>query len=102
MDEQIPTATRDEIEALKAAWREDPSWDIADTEGFEAHCDELAAYQREQEALWTQAREQRLRERAEALGIPGNLTLAAYIEGMGLKLAEVTRQLARLQKEPHA
>jgi len=26
MDEQISTATRDEIDALKATWREDPSW----------------------------------------------------------------------------
>lgn len=42
--------TRAEIDALKENWRSDPSWDIADTEGFEEHRTELAAYQAEVEA----------------------------------------------------
>jgi hypothetical protein len=42
--------TPEEIQALKESWRHDPAWDIEDTEGFEAHHDELLAYRKEVEA----------------------------------------------------
>lgn len=42
--------TRQEIEKLKAEWREDQGWDIADTEDFEDHAAELGAYQAQVEA----------------------------------------------------
>lgn len=42
--------TRAEIDALKVSWREDPTWDIADSEGFEEHRAELADFQAQVEA----------------------------------------------------
>lgn len=36
--------TQAEIDALKLSWREDPTWDIEDAEGFEDHRGELAEY----------------------------------------------------------
>lgn len=42
--------TRDEIEKLKAGWLEDQGWDLEDSEGFEDHKTELAAYQAQVEA----------------------------------------------------
>lgn len=42
--------TRQEIEKLKAEWREDQGWDLADTEDFEEHAAELGAYQAQVEA----------------------------------------------------
>lgn len=42
--------TRQEIEKLKADWRQDQGWDLADSEGFEDHAAELGAYQAQVEA----------------------------------------------------
>lgn len=53
--------TRDEIQQLKESWRRDPSWDLEDTEGFEAHREELLAYRLEFEA---KVHEDEQRERA--------------------------------------
>ncbi len=39
-----------EVAALKANWKADPCWDIEDTEGFEAHYDELLAFRKAYEA----------------------------------------------------
>lgn len=36
--------TSEEIENLKTQWKQDPCWDIEDTEGFEDHKDELIAF----------------------------------------------------------
>lgn len=44
--------TPEELAALKANWLHDPVWDIEDTEGFEAHRDELAAYHQQKRAEW--------------------------------------------------
>lgn len=41
-----------EIEELKNAWFTDPSWDIAETEGFEDHKQELQDYQDKCEKYW--------------------------------------------------
>jgi len=54
--------TREEIEALKASWKNDPIWDLEDTEGFEEYRDELVAFQKEQEAKWKAQSEEELRE----------------------------------------
>jgi hypothetical protein len=47
-----PTAvkTPEEIAELKRQWIHDGCWDIEDTEGFEAHRDELVAWRTEHEA----------------------------------------------------
>ena len=44
-DPAHPARSREEIEALTRAWREDPCRDLAATPGYEAHREELAAYQ---------------------------------------------------------
>lgn len=47
--------TREEVEELKRQWKKDPTWDIYETEGFEAYRDELVAYQTQMENEWTAA-----------------------------------------------
>jgi len=36
--------TQEEINELKRQWKQDPCWDIEETEGFEGHHEELTAY----------------------------------------------------------
>ncbi|MEK9901449.1 MAG: hypothetical protein VW516_11955 [Rhodospirillaceae bacterium] len=56
--------TRDEIENLKAEWREDQGWDLAESKGFEEHAVELGAYQAQVEL---EQREQAAREHEAAV-----------------------------------
>ena len=44
--------TRAEIDDLILAWRDDPTWEIEETEGFEEHKDELLALRQKCEAEW--------------------------------------------------
>ena len=39
---RVVTKTPADVEELKRQWSEDPHWDLAETEGFEAHREELA------------------------------------------------------------
>ncbi|QFT55607.1 hypothetical protein [Microbulbifer sp. THAF38] len=55
------------IDRLKQAWIKDPCWDIYDAEGFEAHREELEAYQKEMELKWEQQRKERINRRMESL-----------------------------------
>lgn len=55
--------TPQEIEDLKASWKRDPCWDIENTEGFEAHHDELLAFRKNHEA----ESERKAQERTQAL-----------------------------------
>jgi hypothetical protein len=52
MDTTKNERTPEEIELLKSNWLKDPCWDIEETEGFEAHRDELAAFHEEKKAEW--------------------------------------------------
>lgn len=74
--------TAEDIERLKRSWERDPIWDIEDTEGFEDHREELLAFRKECESRWSGERYLRLSKKAEDLGFPGNINLAAYIEGL--------------------
>jgi hypothetical protein len=80
------TKTPQEISALKKDWESDPCWDIEDTEGFEAHREELLAFslqhQAKCEALWNE----RLDKKAIELGCPENRVLARYVEQMEARL----------------
>ena len=64
-------------------WLGDPCWDIEETEGFEAHRDELIAFRETAEAKWKSAREEEfLAARADVsvrCGCPDNLELATYL-----------------------
>lgn len=48
----MATKTREQIEDLKRQWEADPCWDLADTEGFEAHRAELQAYEEYRKMIW--------------------------------------------------
>lgn len=74
--------SRKEIEKLKKDWLCDPIWDIEDTEGFEDHREELKKFSDEQHKKWESRRLERLKERAEKMGIPDNLKLANYIDNI--------------------
>ena len=72
----------DDIQSLKKNWANDPCWDIEDTEGFEAHYDELKVYRLEMEAKWSaeyEARKQKENELLQAefdkIGILGLLKI---------------------------
>ncbi len=42
--------SRNDLEDLKRNWLQDPSWDLAATEGFEEYAEELRSFQAQQEA----------------------------------------------------
>lgn len=79
-----------EVEALKRDWINDPQWDIEDTEGFEAHYDELKAYHDECSAEWDRAAAVRQHKQDEADTVEA--------EKLGCTLA-VYRMLKALQDE---
>lgn len=86
--------TPEEVHDLKAQWCGDPVWDLEDTEGFEAHRDELAAFAKQQMDLWDAQAEARLTAKAESLGCPGNLILAGYVEALEARLCKIEAQLS--------
>lgn len=53
--------TKEELEALKQSWINDPIWDIEDTEGFGEHILELKAFRKEQEEKWETIRQEKVR-----------------------------------------
>jgi hypothetical protein len=67
------------IEDLKSQWEADPCWDIEQTEGFEAHRDELKSYRKQKEIEWWQSSMQKIKDKADKLGCPDNLKLAEYV-----------------------
>ena len=85
--------TPEEIEALKWNWVNDPCWDIEDTEGFEAHHDELARFRQEREAVWEAKRQSLLAAKADELGIPGNFRLAQYVMNLEWRLKGLEEKL---------
>jgi len=89
--------TRQEIQALICEWESDPCWDIEETEGFEAHHDELKAYRLKCEAEWKARTQRRLEEKAEELGVSGNTKLAAYVDRLEWKISDLVRQIERLE-----
>lgn len=72
--------TRAELDELKLSWREDPSWDIEDTPGFEEHRAELAAFRRDIET-----ERDAVLARLHAAGIE-RLIKPARVAALGLKL----------------
>lgn len=68
--------TKAELDDLKAQWKADPCWDIADTEGFEEHAKELQAYQDELERKAEEDYQARVSMKAEKLNC--SLETASY------------------------
>jgi len=67
------TRTPEEIDQLKKSWLADPNWDIEDSDGFEAHREELLAFHKEQdakwEAKWLEAENERIEKVMLATGV---------------------------------
>lgn len=78
--------TPEEIEKLKHNWSCDPCWDIYETEGFEAHREELKAWQDNLKKENDARRQQEILELATKMGISGNVTLAEYIDDLEFRL----------------
>lgn len=72
--------TREEIEELKRQWKNDPCWDIEDSEGFEQHRPELMDYRFMMEEHWNRKEMERKWARADLLGC--SPALLQYIEGL--------------------
>ncbi len=91
----ITPRTVEKIEALKASWRDDPIWDIEDSEGFDLHRDELRAYRLEWEARWRSEHEQRILKFATPLGLQNNPALAEYLMRQEAAIAELRAEIHR-------
>lgn len=85
----MATKTPAELDDLMRQWTQDPCWELAGTEGFEEHADELRAFQTLCEANWESAADRHLRRKADELGIPGNIQLAHYIDMLEYRLKDI-------------
>ena len=85
--------TQIEITALFNHWKADPCFDLESTDGFEAYREQLTGMRREYEERCAREARQRLMNKSIAIGIPGNLTLTAYIQSMEERLGQL-EQLA--------
>ncbi|GGB53221.1 hypothetical protein GCM10011607_12180 [Shewanella inventionis] len=93
--------TREEIEDLKRDWKNDPCWDIENTEGFEVHKNELKAYSDECELEWSKTAEKRkarenkkLEEELERIGALGMLKM---IKALKSRLNEAEERIYNLE-----
>lgn len=93
----MTTKTPEQIQALKDNWIKDPCWDIEDTEGFEAHHDELLKWREDLEVkhqLAANAREElRLEKIKKELGITHRETALAL-----QTIAETENDLMRIER----
>ena len=85
-----------EIETLKANWRNDPCWDIEETEGFEEHKHELKKYRLQKEREWACEEFNRLYLKAVSLGIED------IGKGKDERTLDLVKYLDRLEKRVEA
>jgi hypothetical protein len=98
-DQDQPRRTPEEIRELKSQWLADPIWDIETTEGFEAHHEDLLAYRLDIDREAEERRRLELEEKADRLGVPGNLKLARYVELLEYTLEQLHERIDRLEGE---
>ncbi len=91
-------ATRHQIEDLKRSWTDDPCWDLEETEGFEAHREELLEHSLKMSAHWHAERCAKLSAKAVEIGCPGNVALAQAVLQLEQRLAELEAKLEELRK----
>lgn len=96
-DTEAPAISRQQIENLKFNWRNDPCWDIEDTEGFESVRNELLAYRLEIEAEWQVRLDRRIESVAIAYDIKSNLKLAAIIMHLEDRIRDFERRVSALE-----
>ena len=87
-----------EVEKLKAAWLRDPCWDIEETEGFEAHREDLLAFRLEREAHRRQQQDDANHLKAVELGCPDNVQLGAYVRRLEHRLQTLETQVKDLEE----
>ena len=101
--------TRIEVEALKRNWRDDPCWDIYETEGFEEYRDELVTFQTNMNQEWRAKEYNRIYSFAESLGLVNHsnsdeesLELAKYLDKLETRLeTRIAGIEARLERNFH-
>lgn len=87
--------TPQEIQKLKQDWANDPCWDLEDTEGFEAHREELKEFSDFKTRSWNAAAAAKLKTQLTALsnkiGFPmeGNLKLLQWVLSVEERLKEL-------------
>ncbi len=89
--------TREEVNELMRQWKNDPCWDIYDTEGFEEYHDELKVFQDAYELNKQLEHQQELERVAVRLGVPGNLLLAMEWERMENKIDVLAYRLRKIE-----
>jgi hypothetical protein len=94
--------TKEEVKALKLNWLDDPCYELEFTEGFEEHHEELLAFRLEIEARWKRDREAKLLKKAEKIGVPGNVTLAAYVEYLEAKIETLSGHLDTVEERQNS
>ncbi len=87
-----------EIAELKQHWLQDPCWDIEDTEGFEAHRDELLNFRLLHRAMREEIELSRKTRRSSELAIPGNIALLDYLESLEERIRVLSKRLERLEE----
>ena len=91
--------TKQEVEALKENWLQDSCWNLADTEGFEDHHDELLAFQKEWEQKWHDRYEAKLLEQSVRVGFPGNIKLVEYLNNLEAKIQMQQTEIEELWED---
>ncbi|MFC0808973.1 hypothetical protein ACFHWW_26630 [Ensifer sp. P24N7] len=86
-------ASAKELQRLKDSWLRDPTWDIEDTEGFEDHAEELRAFAEAHRIEQEKEYQNRILAKAIALGCPGNIDLAVYVERLEERIAHLEQRV---------
>lgn len=89
--------SRKKVEELKKNWMNDPCWDIYETEGFEEYRDELFEFQKRRETENEEIRLKELNDKADSLGISGNIKLAQYILNLEWKISSLSDKIQSIQ-----
>lgn len=89
--------SREQVEELKENWKKDPCYDIYDSEGFEEYKNELIEFQKQHELEEEKIYQKKLRDKADSLGISGNLQLAQYIFNLEIQLAGFRNQIESIR-----
>jgi len=93
-------ATQEEINKLKENWESDPCWDIEDTEGFEAHHDELLAYHQAWRIKWEVAHAEKENARADKVRVETGV-VDKYIVSALNTWNEIERMVSSLDRYIH-
>jgi 2-iminoacetate synthase ThiH len=89
--------TKEEIERLKHNWLCDACWDIEDTEGFEAHVEELREFRIAHNEKIENEYRAKIPQRAIKLGIPDRFDLVKYLEELEHQIQKLAEKIERIE-----